>query len=75
MPRSRHTPSRLTVRKSVRRRLSPDAESWVKRTLAKMSLEEKLGQLLMLPFQGEFTSLESAEYKAHFRKIRARSIK
>ncbi len=28
-----------------------------------MSLEEKLGQLLMLPFHGEFTSSESAEYR------------
>src|SRR6266705_5137118 len=64
MPRSRHTPGlRSTARKNVRRRLSPGAESWIRRTLAKMSLEEKLGQLLMLPFHGEFTSSESAEYR------------
>ena len=34
-----------------------------------MSLEEKLGQLLMLPFHGEFTSLESAEYRELQRAI------
>ena len=28
-----------------------------------MSLEEKLGQLVMLPFHGDFISLESAEYR------------
>src|SRR5437868_1568679 len=64
MPAScRALPSRSATRKNVRRRLSPDAESWVKRTLARMNLEEKLGQLVMLPFQGEFTSLESAKYQ------------
>jgi beta-N-acetylhexosaminidase len=70
MPRSRHTlPLRPAMRKNARLRLSPDADSWVKRTLAKMSLEEKLGQLLMLPFQGEFTSLERAEYRELQRAI------
>jgi beta-N-acetylhexosaminidase len=34
-----------------------------------MSLEEKLGQLIMLPFHGEFTSLESAEYRELQRAI------
>jgi len=37
--------------------------------LAKMSLEEKLGQLVMLPFQGEFTSFESPEYHQLLRAI------
>jgi beta-glucosidase-like glycosyl hydrolase/CubicO group peptidase (beta-lactamase class C family) len=70
MPRSGHTPAfRSTVRKNARLRLSPDAESWVKRSLAKMSLEEKLGQLVMLPFHGEFTSLESTEYRELQRAI------
>jgi beta-N-acetylhexosaminidase len=34
-----------------------------------MSLEEKLGQLVMLSFQGEFTSSESAEYRELQRNI------
>jgi beta-N-acetylhexosaminidase len=68
MPRPPHTP-RLTFRKNPRRRLSADAESWVKRTLAKMTLEEKLGQLVMLPFQGEFTSADSPECRELRRRV------
>ena len=63
MPRSRHKPPSPSRAKNPRRRLSPDAEAWVKRTLAKMTLEEKVGQLVMLSFQGEFTSSESAEFR------------
>src|SRR5690349_2208077 len=62
MPRSRHTPRPITHENS-RGRLSRDAEAWVKRTLAKMTLEEKLGQLLMLPFYGEFTSADSPDFR------------
>lgn len=64
MPRSTHTQtSRSLTGKKARRRLSPDAEAWVKRTLAKMTIEEKLGQLVMLSFQGEFTSSDSGEFR------------
>jgi beta-N-acetylhexosaminidase len=37
--------------------------SWVEQTLKKMSVREKLGQMLMPYFFGAFTSSESAEYK------------
>lgn len=70
MPRSRRSPAaRSTVRKTVRQRPAAAAESSIKRTLAKMSLEEKIGQLVMLPFQGEFTSFESPEYQQLLRAI------
>lgn len=70
MPASRRAqPSGPATRKNVRRRPSPDAEAWVKRTLARMSVEEKLGQLLMLPFHGEFISEQSAEYRELQRAI------
>jgi beta-N-acetylhexosaminidase len=70
MPSSRRPPAgRSAVRKSARQRFSAAAESWIKRTLAKMSLEEKLGQLVMLPFQGEFTSFESSQYQELLRAI------
>jgi beta-N-acetylhexosaminidase len=70
MPSSRRPPARRSaVRKSTRQRPSAAAESWIKRTLAKMSLEEKIGQLVMLPFHGEFTSFESPEYKELLRAI------
>jgi beta-N-acetylhexosaminidase len=70
MPSSRRPPARRSaVRKSTRQRPSGAAESWIKRTLAKMSLEEKLGQLVMLPFHGEFTSFDSPEYRELLRAI------
>jgi len=37
--------------------------SWVDQTLKKMTLREKLGQMLMVYYFGVFTSTESAEYK------------
>ena len=37
--------------------------------MAKMRLEEKLGQLVMLPFHGDFTSSESPEYRELQRSI------
>jgi len=70
MPNSRRPPvQRSAVRKGTRQRPSGAAESWIKRTLAKMSLEEKLGQLVMLPFHGEFTSFDTSEYKELLRAI------
>lgn len=70
MPRSRRSPAaRSTAGKIVRGRVSAAAESWVKRTLAKMTLEEKLGQLVMLSFLGEFTSFESPAYQELLRAI------
>jgi beta-N-acetylhexosaminidase len=37
--------------------------SWVERALGKMTLREKLGQMLMVYYFGAFSSTESAEYK------------
>lgn len=45
------------------RRLPPDGERWVQQTLRRMSLEEKLGQLVMVFYYGGFTSAESPEFK------------
>src|SRR5262249_37120712 len=68
MPRSRRpTRSRSTVRKVSPHRSEEDR--WVQRTLAAMSLEEKLGQLVMLVFHGDFISSESAEYRELQRAI------
>src|SRR6202167_3256867 len=39
------------------------SDAWVERTLKKMTLREKLGQLLMVTFFGVFDSAESPEYK------------
>ena len=38
-------------------------EAWARSTLRKMTLDEKLGQLLMIPYFGGFTSTESSEFQ------------
>src|SRR5215472_5981714 len=43
-------------------RLDHDAEKWAQKTLAKMSLEEKIGQLFMVWCRAEFLNLNSPEY-------------
>ncbi len=42
---------------------------WVESTLKKMTLREKLGQLLFVNYFGEFTSTESPEYKELVRQV------
>jgi len=44
-------------------------EKWVEQTLAKMTLPEKLGQLLMVTVAGQFTPVESLEYKELVREV------
>ena len=61
MPRSGSTQPRRAKSKPPAK-LSSDAAAWVKKTLRGMTLEEKLGQLLMLPYHGGFTSEESPEF-------------
>jgi beta-N-acetylhexosaminidase len=58
------TPSARAQKKSKptsRPRASP--QTWVEQTLKKMTLREKLGQMLMVYYFGVFTSTESAEYR------------
>ena len=57
-----------TARKPVGK-LSPKGEAWVKSTLRGMTLEEKLGQLLMVTYYGEFTSAESPEFQELAREV------
>ncbi len=53
------------AQKKSRPAKSPPATepSWVEQTLQKMTVREKLGQMLMVYYLGVFTSTESAEYK------------
>ncbi len=48
---------------------SAPSSPWVEKTLKSMSLREKLGQLLVVYFFGEFTSTESGEYKDLVRQV------
>jgi beta-N-acetylhexosaminidase len=52
------------AQKSLQTKARPAAETkaWVEKTLQKMTLREKLGQMLMPYFFGGFTSTESADY-------------
>lgn len=43
--------------------LTKDGEKWAEKTLKKMSLEEKVGQLLMIKVYAEFENEDSQEYR------------
>src|SRR5882762_2937957 len=44
------------------RRLSPAASQWVEATLRKMTVDEKIGQVLFATYHGSFTSTDAAAY-------------
>jgi beta-glucosidase-like glycosyl hydrolase/CubicO group peptidase (beta-lactamase class C family) len=46
------------------RHLTPRAAEWVETTLRKMSVEEKIGQVLFATYHGSFTSTDAAAYAA-----------
>src|SRR5262249_4285538 len=48
---------------SATKKLPPAAKAWVDTTLRKMSVDEKIGQLLFTTYHGSFTSTDSAAYK------------
>ncbi len=50
-------------------KLTRDAEKWVERTLKKMTLEEKLGQLVMVFYYGGFLSTETEQYRELLRQV------
>jgi beta-glucosidase-like glycosyl hydrolase/CubicO group peptidase (beta-lactamase class C family) len=49
--------------KSGARKLSPAANAWVESTLRKMTVDEKIGQLLFTTYHGSFTSTDAAAYQ------------
>src|SRR6267378_2751974 len=49
--------------KSAPKKLSPAANAWVESTLRKMSVDEKIGQLLFTTCHGSFTAVDSAAYR------------
>src|SRR6267142_2216588 len=44
-------------------KLSPAASAWVESTLRKMTVDEKIGQLLFTTYHGSFTSTDAAAYQ------------
>jgi beta-N-acetylhexosaminidase len=49
--------------KSVVKKLSPAANAWVESTMRKMTVDEKIGQLLFTTYHGSFTPTDAAAYQ------------
>ncbi len=62
--------SRLGAGPASQRKLPRAGERWVKRTLERMTLEEKVGQLLMVPYFGDFHNTADEEYQRLQRLVR-----
>lgn len=45
-------------------------DKWAQETLAKMSLQEKLGQMVMVYYWGRFTSAEDPDFRALLREVK-----
>ncbi len=56
-------PRSLTAQSKPASRRERDAAKWARKTLKKMSLDEKIGQLFLVSYFGGFTSTESEEYR------------
>jgi beta-N-acetylhexosaminidase len=73
-PPQRATPAAPSAMKPPAKKLSSDQEKWVAQTLKKMTLEEKLGQLVMIFYYGGFLSTESEQYKELLRLVEQNHI-
>ena len=51
------------VTKNAAKSLSPAAAAWVESTLRKMTVDEKIGQLLFTTYHGSFTATDSDAYR------------
>src|SRR5260370_20660182 len=49
--------------KSGSKKLSPAANAWVEATLRKMTVDEKIGQLLFTTYHGSFTATDAPAYQ------------
>src|SRR5260370_42160601 len=49
--------------KSGMKKLSATANAWVEATLRKMTVDEKIGQLLFTPYHGSLPAADTASYK------------
>ncbi|MEX1128515.1 MAG: glycoside hydrolase family 3 protein [Vicinamibacterales bacterium] len=58
----------LTVAQAPRA-LDRDAEKWVQSTLKKMSIEDKVGQMIVSSFMSTFMSTDSAQFDALVRSV------
>jgi beta-N-acetylhexosaminidase len=63
------TPSARAQKNSLTKAQAAPPTSWIEQTLLKMSLREKIGQMLMVPYFGAFSSAEGSEYKEVLRQV------
>src|SRR3982074_3279244 len=49
--------------RSGAKKLSPAANAWVENTLRKMSVDEKIGQLLFATYHGSLTATDTTAYR------------
>jgi beta-N-acetylhexosaminidase len=49
--------------RSPAKKLSPSANAWVESTMRKMTVDEKIGQLLFTTYHGSFTPVDAAAYQ------------
>ena len=49
-------------------------EKWVQQTLAKMTLDEKLGQMVMVYYWGRFTSADDPDFRDLLRQVKEQHI-
>src|SRR5437868_11658210 len=69
MPRPLRSPSRANKSRFNTSAAKISADAWAAKTLAEMTLDEKIGQLLMVVFHGEFTSTDTREFAELTRQI------
>ncbi len=55
-------------------KLTAEGEKWVQQTLRKMTLEEKLGQLLVVYYFGGFLSMESEAFRELLRQVEKNQV-
>ena len=67
-------PGRTEKPAHAKAKLSSDAEKWVAQTLKKMTLEEKLGQLLLVYYFGGFLSTESEQYQQLLHQVEQKHV-
>jgi beta-N-acetylhexosaminidase len=65
---------KLSRKTTPRSKRATGSAKWVEQIFRKMSLAEKLGQLLIVPFFGRFTSTDSAEYKGMLRAVEEQRV-
>lgn len=56
------------------RTCSPAGEKWERRLLEKMTLEEKLAQMMMIPFRGRFTSAQNPEFRELMHRVQQNHV-